>query len=129
MTKFALDSWAVIAWLENIPSVANRVEKSLRNRPLISTVNVAEIYYVVKRKRDSATAQKVINQLRVRTKFINATEDVAILAGEIKSAHKMALGDAFALATSSLNGATLMTGDPEIIRARTKFKLVDLRGS
>lgn len=109
--------------------MANRVEKSLRNRPLISTVNVAEIYYVVKRKRDSATAQKVINQLRVRTKFINATEDVAILAGEIKSAHKMALGDAFALATSSLNGATLMTGDPEIIRARTKFKLVDLRGS
>jgi predicted nucleic acid-binding protein len=90
-------------------------------------VNVAEIYYVVKRKRDVATAQKVINQLRVRAQFVEANEQVAIMAGEIKSENKMALGDAFAVATANLHGATLLTGDPEILSSRTKWKLLDLR--
>jgi uncharacterized protein len=127
LSKFALDSWAVIAWLENVAPAANRVEKIFRYRPIISTVNVAEIYYVVKRKRDVATAQKVINQLRVRAQFVEANEQVAIMAGEIKSENKMALGDAFAVATANLHGATLLTGDPEILSARTKWKLLDLR--
>lgn len=124
---YSLDSWAVIAWLDNVEPAASHVEKIMRQRPLISTVNVAEVYYVIKRKHGAAAANQVIDGLRVQARFINADETVAVLAGQVKSENKMALGDAFAVATSSLNNTTLLTGDPEIIAARGKWKIRDLR--
>ena len=124
---YSLDSWAVVAWLDNVEPAASHVEKIIRQRPLISTVNVAEVYYVVRRKHGAVAANKVTDGLRVQTRFINADESVAVLAGQVKSENRMALGDAFAIATSSLNNTTLLTGDPEIIAARGKWKIRDLR--
>lgn len=38
-----------------------------------------------------------------------------IEAARLKAQHSIALGDCFALATAAAHGATLLTGDPEII--------------
>ena len=124
---YSLDSWAVIAWLDNAEPAASRVERVMRQRPLISTVNVAEVFYVIKRKHGQIAAQQVIDGLRAQTRFVNADETVAVLAGHVKSEHRLALGDAFAIATASLNDSTLVTGDPEIVEARGTWKIRDIR--
>ena len=124
---YSLDSWAVVAWLDNVEPAASRVERIMRQRPFISTVNVAEVYYVIKRKHGEVAAHQIIDGLRAQTKVINADETVAVLAGQVKSENRMALGDAFAIATASLNDSTLLTGDPEIIGAKGKWKIRDLR--
>jgi predicted nucleic acid-binding protein len=126
---YSLDSWAVIAWLDNVEPAASRVERVMRQRPFISTVNVAEVYYVIKRKHGEVAAHHVIDGLRAQTRFMNADETVAVLAGQVKSENRMALGDAFAIATASLNDSTLLTGDPEIIEAKGKWKIRDLRSN
>jgi predicted nucleic acid-binding protein len=124
---YSLDSWAVIAWLDNVEPAASRVEKIMRQRPLISTVNVAEVYYVVKSKHGEVAAHQVIDSLRAQTRFLNADETVAVLAGQVKSENRMALGDAFAIATASLNDSILLTGDLEIVAAKGTWKIRDLR--
>ena len=124
---YSLDSWAVIAWLDNVEPAASRVERVMRHRPLISTVNVAEVYYVIKRKHGEIAAHRVIDGLRVQARFMIADEVVAVLAGQVKSENRMALGDAFAIATASLNDSILLTGDPEIIESKGKWKILDIR--
>lgn len=126
---YSLDSWAVIAWLDNVEPAASHVERVMRQRPFISTVNIAEVYYVIKRKHGEVAAQQVVGTLRAQTMFINADETVSILAGQVKSENRMALGDAFAIATASLNDSTLLTGDPEILEAKGKWKIRDIRRS
>lgn len=116
-------------WLDNVEPAASHVERVMRQRPFISTVNIAEVYYVIKRKHGEVAAQQVVGGLRAQTMFINADETVSILAGQVKSENRMALGDAFAIATASLNDSTLLTGDPEIIEAKGKWKIRDLRRS
>lgn len=73
----------------------------MRQRPLISTVNVVENYYVIKRKHGEAAAHQLIDGLRAQTRSMNAEETVAVFAGKVKSENRMALGDAFAIATAS----------------------------
>ena len=56
-----------------------------------------------------------------------ADEDLAVRAGLIKSNNALALADAFAIATASTNNATLLTGDPEILKSKGKWKVRDIR--
>ena len=122
-----LDSWAVIAWVLGQEPSAAQVQKVISQRPLISTVNIAEVFYIVKRKSDEDTAQQLIRDLRSQLTFVTADEDLAVRAGLIKSNNPLALADAFALATSATRNATLLTGDPEILRLKGKWKVRDIR--
>ena len=56
-----------------------------------------------------------------------ADEDLAVRAGLIKSNNALALADAFAIATASTNNATLLTGDPDILKSKGKWKVRDIR--
>ena len=122
-----LDSWAVIAWVLGQEPSATQVQKTISQRPLISTVNIAEVFYIVKRKTDEQTAQQLVRDLRSQLTFVTADEDLAVRAGFIKSNIPLALADAFALATSANQNATLLTGDPEILRLKGKWKIRDIR--
>lgn len=122
-----LDSWAVIAWVLGQEPAATQVQKVIAQRPLISTVNIAEVFYIVKRRTDEDTAEQLIRDLRSQLTFVTADEDLAVRAGLIKSNNPLALADAFALATSATRNATLLTGDPEILRLKGKWKVRDIR--
>ena len=122
-----LDSWAVIAWVRGDQPAASRVQAIIHQRPIISTVNIAEVFYVIKRSTDELTARNLIRDLRAKTKFINVDEKIALIAGNIKADNALALADAIALATASVHGATLITGDPEIFRSKGKWKVRDIR--
>ena len=122
-----LDSWAVIAWMENNEPAASKVEGVIRKRPFISTANVTEVYYLTKREHGIAAAQLTIETLRALTQFVSVDEEIAVAAGIIKADYKMSLGDAFCVATATVKNAKILTGDPEIIDANGKWKVTDIR--
>lgn len=124
--NICLDSWAVIDWLEDGPSAAS-VEKVIPHRPVISLVNVCEVLYILSRKHGDIAIQQVLPALRQKLAFIEVDEDLTLSASQIKAAHKMALGDAFCVATALAHNAKILTGDPEIINAKGKWKVQDLR--
>ena len=83
-------------------------------------------FYIVKRRTDEDTALQFITDLRSQFTFVVADEDLAVRAGLIKSNNALALADAFAIATASTNNATLLTGDPEILKSKGKWKVRDI---
>ena len=121
-----LDSWAVIEWLEDRPSAA-LVEKAIASRPVISLVNVCEVLYIISKKHGERASNQVLPALRQKLRFVEVDQDLAVSAAKIKATYKMALGDAFCVATALAHNAKILTGDPEIIRAKGNWKVQDLR--
>ena len=124
--NICLDSWAVIEWLEDGPSAAV-VDKTIPHRPVISLANVCEVLYVLSRKYGDDAIQQALPALRQKLRFIEIDEQLTLSASQIKATHKMALGDAFCVATALAHNAKIFTGDPEIINAKGKWKVQDLR--
>lgn len=122
-----LDSWAVLRWLEGTEPAATRVEAALHDRPVMSLVNVGEVFYIVRRARDDTVALEVLDGLRARVEFDVPNEERVVASARIKAEHPMAFADAFAIATSVAHSAVLLTGDPEIIDAPGQWQVEDLR--
>jgi len=114
-----LDSWAVIAYLEDeepAARVADIIADSHEQQiPLLMTVvNAAEVWYIVARQTSAADADSSIKQLRdIGIQFIDADWGLAKEAGYFKSKNKMSLADAFAAALAKQRKAHLVTGDSE----------------
>jgi PIN domain nuclease of toxin-antitoxin system len=125
--NYCLDSWAVIALIENEEPVATIVERLLEHRPYISTVNATEVFYVTNRRSGIDAANEVMTILRAKTRIVPVDLNIATSAGLIKSNHKMSLGDCFCVATALQYSATILTGDPEILDVKGKWKVRDLR--
>ena len=114
-----LDSWAVIAYLEDEPA-AERVADIISDAheqgiPLFMTVvNAGEVWYIVAREASASDAEASIKQLRdLGIEFVDADWDLAKDAGYFKSKHKMSFADCFAAALAKQRKAHLATGDPE----------------
>ena len=111
-----LDSWAVLAWLDGEEPAAGTVQDAIETeRPLISWINLVEVEYRVRRQHGPDEADAVLDRLRGSVEEelpgVSRMREVAAL----KSEHPIALADCFAVATAAAAGATLITGDPEII--------------
>lgn len=122
-----LDSWAVLRWLEGEEPAASRVEASLPSRPVMSWINLGEVYYVVERAAGSDRADRVVRELRHELSLDLPTEARVLEAAHIKARHAIAFADAFAVATAIAHHATLLTGDPEILGANPAWPTADLR--
>jgi len=123
-----LDSWAILRWLEGGEPAAGRVEESLETRPVMSWINLGEVFYVVQRAAGPARAQAVIRDLRHRLHLDLPTEARVLEATAIKARHALAYADAFAIATALAHHAVLLTGDPEIFEElEPTWQVVDLR--
>ena len=114
-----LDSWAVIAYLEDEPAaekiadiIADAHEQKI---PLLMTVvNAGEVWYIIARQTTDADADRSIKQLRdLGIEFVDADWNLARGAGYFKSRNKMSFADAFAAALAKQRTAHLVTGDPE----------------
>ena len=114
-----LDSWAVIAYLEDedagakvadLISDAHEEQISL----LMTVVNAGEVWYIVARQTSAADADASIKQLRdLGIEFVDADWSLAKDAGYFKSKNKMSFADAFAAALAKQRKAHLATGDQE----------------
>jgi predicted nucleic acid-binding protein len=123
-----LDSWAILRWLEGEEPAASRVDRSLETRPVMSWINLGEVFYVVHRATGADRARSVVGDLRHRLLLDLPTEARVLQAASIKATHPLAYADAFALATAMAHDASLLTGDPEILDdGDPTWPLVDLR--
>jgi PIN domain nuclease of toxin-antitoxin system len=110
-----LDSWAVLAWLDGDEPALSRVDAVLVDRPIISWVNLVEVYYRVERDHGRAAADETLADLRAAlTADLPGTARM-IEAARLKACAAIALGDCFAVATAAARGLLRLTGDPEII--------------
>lgn len=125
---FVLDSWAVLRLLEGVEPSATRVEQLLvAARPVMSWINLGEVFYVVRRDGGQAEADAVVRDLRSSVDLDLPSEQRVLAAAAIKADHRMAYADAFAAATAVAHRATLLTGDPELLVDGASWRWEDLR--
>jgi PIN domain nuclease of toxin-antitoxin system len=123
-----LDSWAVLAWLDGEEPTLSRIEQSLADRPVVSWVNLVEVYYRVARDQGQGAADETLGDLRATLAPDLPGTARMIEVARLKARAPIALGDCFAVATAAAHDLPLLTGDPEIIDlADRPCKVEDLR--
>ena len=123
-----LDSWAIIRYLEDQGPAAALVSTLLTSeRPIASWINLGEVFYIVRRASDDASASSTLRDLRDVLTTDLPTESRVVEAARIKATHPMAYAGAFAAATAVAHDAVLWTGDPELLIERASWKWRDLR--
>ena len=128
-----LDSWAVIAYLED-ESAGEKVADIIvdaheHDIPLLMTVvNAAEVWYIVAREASVGDAEASIKQVRdLGVEFVNADWELAKAAGYFKSKNKMSFADCFAAALARKVNAHLATGDPEFKQLEKEITITWLK--
>jgi len=125
---YCLDSWAVLRFLEGSSAAARRVRQVLRQgRPVMSWINLGEVYYTIHRAAGAVEADATVAQLRPLLTLDEASAERVMAAARIKAVHPLAYGDAFAVATAAAHDATLLTGDPELTSRQVGCRVEDLR--
>jgi predicted nucleic acid-binding protein len=110
-----LDSWAVLAWLDGEEPALSRIEGLLGSRPVVSWVNLVEVYYRVERDHGRVAADDTLGELRAGLSPDLPGTARMIGAARLKARAPIALADCFAVTTASAHNLALLTGDPEII--------------
>ena len=125
-----LDSWAVIAYLEDEPSaekVADIIADAHENNtPLLMTVvNLGEVWYIVAREASEADADRCEKELRrLGVEVVDADWSLTQQAARYKSKHKMSFADCFAAALAKQKKAHLVTGDNEFKQVEGDISIV-----
>lgn len=123
-----LDSWAVLAYLEDVEPAASHLAGLLEaERPLMSWINLGEVFYVVRRRHGEEPAVGAVRDLLGVVHAELASADLVLQAARIKSDHPLAYADAFAAATAVSHQATLWTGDPELLVRGAPWRWRDMR--
>jgi PIN domain nuclease of toxin-antitoxin system len=110
-----LDSWAILAWLDGEEPALSRIEESIAARPVVSWVNLVEVYYRVERDHGRIAADETLGALRGALSLDLPGTARMIETARFKARASIALGDCFAVATAAAHDLVLLTGDPEII--------------
>lgn len=110
-----LDSWAVLAWLDGEEPALSRIEGLLGDRPMVSWVNVVEVYYSVERDHGRVAADDTLGALRSALSLDLPGTARMIEVARLKARAPIALGDCFAVTTAAAHDLALLTGDPEIV--------------
>lgn len=128
-----LDSWAVIAYLEDEPA-AERVADIIadaheNNTPLLmSVVNLGEVWYIIAREASDAEADRCEKELRqLGIEIVDADWSLTNHAARFKSKHKMAFADCFAAGLAKQKRAHLVTGDREFAQVGGEVQILSLR--
>jgi len=123
-----LDSWAVLAWLDGEEPAASIVQRDFeKERPCMSWLNLGEVAYQIERRHGTAEAAEVIRRLRAALLLDDVTPERVLAAAHLKAEHPIAFADCFAAATATAHGATLLTGDPELLDRKVGCRTRDLR--
>jgi PIN domain nuclease of toxin-antitoxin system len=110
-----LDAWAVLAWLDGEEPALSRVDAVLASRPVVSWINLVEVYYRVERDHGRQSADDTLTSLRASLAPDLPGTARMIDAARLKARAAIAIGDCFAIVTAAARDLVLLTGDPEII--------------
>ncbi|HLO28583.1 MAG TPA: PIN domain-containing protein [Anaerolineales bacterium] len=132
---YVLDTWAVIAYLEDEPS-GEQVEELIATAheeqiPIyMSIINVGEVWYTVAREVSAEEANasvKILNDLRIQ--FQNADWEITQEAARFKSQNRISYADAFAAALAKTKKADLVTGDHEFKPLDGEIRISWMKGA
>ena len=124
-----LDTWAVIAFLEDEPSgqpiaelIANAHEEAI---PIyICVVNAGEVWYIIAREVSEDEANGSIKELQeLRIQFVDAGWELTHEAARFKAHNKMSYADCYAAALAKSMKADLVTGDTEFKAIEDQIKI------
>lgn len=125
-----LDSWAILAWLDGEEPALSRVNAVIESRPVVSWVNLVEVYYRLERDHDRALADETLTALRASLAPDLPGTARMIDAARLKARAAIAVADCFAATTAAAHGLVLLTGDPELLELPdSPCRLEDLRAS
>lgn len=130
---FALDSWAMLAYLQGEEPAASRVREAIEGaqagtvRLFISIINLGEVYYRVGKIRNVKEAESVLADLQLLPMEILSAEDDAVLAAaRLKMNYAISYADAFAAVIAIQKDAVLLTGDPELLGMKRIIRIEKL---
>lgn len=130
---YVLDTWAVIAYLEDEPA-GEQVEELIATAheeqiPIyMSVINVGEVWYTIAREVSEEEADAGVKILRdLRIQFEDADWAFTQEAARLKSQHRMSYADCFAAALAKIKKAELVTGDGEFKPLDGEIKISWLR--
>ena len=124
-----LDTWAVIAYLEDEPSgqqIADQIASAHEEDiPIYMTVvNVGEVWYTIAREISEDEANNGVKVLRdLRIQFEDANWQLTQEAARFKSKNKMSYADCYAAALAKVRKADLLTGDKEFKAVENQVKI------
>jgi len=119
----------VLRWLEGAEPAATAVDEVMPDHPIMSWINVGEVYNVTHRLAGANEADDIVRRMRAVVDLDLPSADRIMAAARIKAQHPLAYADAFAVATTLAYDAVLYTGDPEILEATAGWPVRDLRSS
>lgn len=123
-----LDSWAILAWLDGEEPAMSRLNALIEARPVVSWVNLVEVYYRVERDHGRQAADEMLTSLRSSLAPDLPGTARMIDAARLKTRAAIALADCFAATTAAAHDLVLLTGDPELLElADPPCRLEDLR--
>lgn len=118
----------MLAWLDGDEPAAGIVQRELeKERPFMSWLNLGEVAYQVERQHGVEEATEVVRRMRSALLLDDVTSERVLAAARLKAAHAIAFADCFAAATAAATGATLLTGDPELLNRKVGCRTRDLR--
>lgn len=136
--RACLDAFALLAWLRRergweLVRDALEPPEEMDNRVCVmSAVNLGEVFYTVHRRAGGQEAQELwwaVMSGELPIAVVDATAPRVLRAASIKARTQMSFADAFACATALEHRVPLLTGDPEILRARDTLgiELIEVR--
>ncbi len=110
-----IDSWA---WIEYWKGGRHKEQAAAYidgdEEAVISTINLAEVYFWILRFYDEATANDKVSTIEKRCHAVVLERDIAIEAAKIKKSEKLGLADSLILSTARQVGGKVVTGDPDM---------------
>lgn len=118
-TKFVLDSFALLAYLEgevaagDVEDMLNRARQ--RQADIwMSVINLGEVLYITEREQSLQAAQlalAAVGQLPIV--LVDADRSLTLDAAHVKAHHSVSYADAFAVSLAMKHSASIVTGDLE----------------
>lgn len=124
-----LDTWAVLAYLQEEPSgrkVAEIIALAHEDQTplLMSVLNAGKVWYIMARKTSDSEADQSISDLReLGIEFVDCDWKLTREAAALKSKHRISYADAHAATLAKLRKAELVTGDKEFAALAGDIKI------
>lgn len=125
-----LDAWAIIELVKGALPAATAVNELLEaERPLMSWINLGEVFYGFRREQGEAEAMAIVRDVRTVVDVVLPDEEDVLAAARVKADFPLSYTDAFAAATAIHRDAELWSGDPELLVDGAPWHWRDLRNA
>jgi uncharacterized protein len=115
-----LDSWAILAWLQDERPAAQKVQKLLDDAEAgalqlcMSIVNVGEVYYRLAKAHGEEEAGAFFRDVKIMPlKILSVPNGLVLEAAKLKGRYPISYADAFVAATAIREKGRVVTGDPD----------------